>query len=194
MELIPLLTLKKHKIYTGPTANTITTNELLDQIKTDTPTYFYDHDGITKDKPNFCLYQKIGTKIQVWTDAAPRVLGDIVDTIMAGAQRITIRPLIWTETTIDHIQEITEQQLYIHQEQDTLSLPLPTADGIVLFDQTHHPQNNFKLESHLKTLALKTTVYIYDSNKNNYTYWQKLGITGILIDLEHYPEYLAHVR
>ena len=191
MDLIPLLTLNKRKIFTGPSKKTITTNELLHQIKNDTPTYFYDQDGITKDKPNLCIYQKIGTKIQVWTDAAPRVLGDIVDTIMAGAQRITIQPHIWTETTIENIQEITEQQVYIHQEHDTLTPQLPTADGIVLFT---NPQNNFKLESQIKTLATKTQIYIYDSNKNNYAYWQKLGITGILIDLENYPEYLTYAR
>ena len=194
MELIPLLTLKKNKIYPGTIPTTITTTDLLQQIKSDTPVYFLDLDGINDDKPNLCLFQKLGSKLQLWTDSGPRVLGDIVDTLMAGAQHITLRPHLWTNKTIENIQEITDQKLYIHTEtSDNTTFP-HTADGIVLIPQESDPQLSFKQESHLKTLALKTPIYLYDPHKNNYAYWQKLGITGILINLDQYPEYISHVR
>jgi hypothetical protein len=193
MELIPLVTIKKRKIYTGSTTDTLLEADLIDQIKSDIPVYFFDTDGINNDKPNLCTYQRIGTKLQIWADSGPRVLGDIVDTVMAGAQRITIRPSIWTLDTIEHIHEITEQQLYLHLENSTISQETP-IDGIVLLENQDHPQNNFKLESQLKTLATKTKIYVYDPDKNNYSYWQKHGITGILIPLDHYTEYLTNVR
>ena len=194
MELIPLLTLKKHKIYPEPTANSITQNELLQQLKSDTYIYLLDTDGVNNNKPNLCLYQKLGPKTKLWTDSGPRVLGDVVDTVMTGAQRITIRPHLWTPHTTENILEITEQKIYIlHENTDQNTSPL-TADGTIFIDQSQHLQNNFKLESHLKNLTLKTPVYIYDPNPKNFPYWQKLGTTGILIDLIHYPEYLAHVH
>ena len=194
MQLIPFITLKNHKIHPGPTSKTIPDTDLLNQIKTDTPIYFYDLDGITNDKPNLCLFQKLGTKISLWTDSGPRVLGDIVDTVMAGAHRITLRPPLWTLKTIENIQEITEQQLYIYQDTTNLTSPNTTADGLVFLNQSEKLKNHFKQESYLKTLSLKTPVYLYDPDKNNYSYWQKLGLTGILIDLEHYHEYLSHVH
>jgi hypothetical protein len=194
MELIPFITLYKNKIYPGPNTTSITDTELLYKLKSDTSAYFLDKDGVNKDKPNLCLFQKLGTKIQLWADSGPRVLGDIVDTVMTGAQRLTLRPNIWTSNNIENIQEITEQKIFINHSDIALKSPSITANGIVLLDNTPHIKNNFLHESHLKTLTLKTSVYIYDSDNNNYSYWQKLGITGILIDLESYSEYLTNVH
>ena len=194
MELIPLVSLKKYKIWPGNSQDPMAPNELVHNIKTDAPVYFLDRDGILNDKPNLCLYQKIGSKINLWVDSGPRELGDIVDTVMAGAQRITIRPSLWNHNNIENAQEITEQQLYIHQEEINTPLPISNSDGIVLFNNTSLFENNFKLESTLKTLSLKTSLYIYDSNWKTYPHWQKLGITGILIDLIQYPEYINHVH
>ena len=193
MELIPLVSLKKNKIWSGNAPEPITPNDLIQNIKTDSPVYFLDHDGILNDKPNLCLYQKIGSKITLWVDSGPRELGDIVDTVMAGAQRITIRPSLCTPNTFQNAQEITEQKLFIHHDEITSPLPFSNSDGIVLFNNSLF-KNNFKLESTLKTLSLKTPLYIYDSNWKNHSRWQKFGITGIIIDLIQYSEYINHVH
>jgi hypothetical protein len=194
MELIPLISLKKRKLWSGDSKASIYTNELIQNIKTDTPVYFLDQDGILNDKPNLCLYQKIGSKINLWIDSGPRELGDIVDIIMAGAQRITIRPSLWNSNNIENAKEITEQQIFIHHEEINKPLSLLNSDGIVLLNHTSIFKNNFKLESTLKTLSLKTNLYIYDSNWKTYLHWQKLGITGILIDFINYKEYINHVH
>ncbi|MBU1940232.1 MAG: hypothetical protein KKC68_00505, partial [Candidatus Thermoplasmatota archaeon] len=65
MELIPLIYIQKRKIHPGPTNRTCDTNDLFNQIKTDTPLYIYDLDGINNDKPNLCLLQKINQNITV---------------------------------------------------------------------------------------------------------------------------------
>ena len=194
MELIPLISLNKRKIWSGDSKASIYTNELIQNIKTDTPVYFLDQDGILNDKPNLCLYQKIGSKINLWIDSGPRELGDIVDIIMAGAQRITIRPSLWNPNNIENAKEITEQQIFIHQEEINKPLSLLNSDGIVLLNHTSILKNSFKLESTLKTLSLKTNLYIYDSNWKAYLHWQKLGITGILIDFINYKGYVSHVH
>ena len=85
-------------------------NEILEHVDKDVNIYVLDIDGIEKDKPNLCLYQDLSKSHVLWVDTGPRVLGDIVDVIMAGATNITIRNNLWRGLDVSSIKEITDRK------------------------------------------------------------------------------------
>ena len=191
MECIPLVRLRKRKIQTqGNQQDTL--NSFLEKKPTNTPIYFYDEDGIENDKPNLCLYQNLGKQYTLWVDAGPRILGDIVDLVLAGATQITIRKYLWKDLSISPIREITENPIYtfISYENDRSNPSfINETDGCVIFTSSTQIESDFKVYSNIKQLSAKTKIYIYDSNPQNNTLWQKLGITGVLIDFHQIKEY-----
>ncbi len=75
-----------------------------------------DLDGIEKDESNLDIYQKLSKKYQLWIDAAPRTLGDVVDVFMAGAKNITLRKTFYPQVNLESIREITENKIYANIE------------------------------------------------------------------------------
>ena len=193
MESIPLVRLRKRKIQTkGEQKDTL--NYFLEKRTTDTPVYFYDEDGIKNDTPNLCLYQKLGKQYNIWADAGPRTLGDVVDLVLAGATQITIRKNLWRDVNISAIREITENKIYtcLLYEKETFTIDpsfINETDGCVIFTSNTQIESDFKAYSTIKQLSAKTKIYLYDSNHQQSTLWQKLGITGLLIDFNHIKEF-----
>ena len=81
MELIPLIKLKKRKVIGF---NKSDLKDILKDIKDDEKIYILDFDGIERDKPNFCTFQRISGSYELWVDFGPRNLGDVVDAVMYG--------------------------------------------------------------------------------------------------------------
>ena len=90
----------------------ISLNGLLERVKDD-ELYVLDHDGIEKNKPNLCLYQKLSKNHELWIDAGPQTLGDVVDSVVAGATAITIRKKLWRDADIFGIKEVIENKIYV---------------------------------------------------------------------------------
>ena len=189
MEIIPLIYLKKRKIVTEKEENWLSIDEVLEQVSKDEKIYVLDIDGIDKNKPNLCLYPKLIENHKIWVDAGPRVLGDVVDSIMAGATNITVRRKIWPELDISSIKEITESEIYadidpkdqnIHSVKFSL---MNNVDGLVIFNNRNQMEGNFKYSSFLKNLSIKYKIYAYESNQKKISYWKTLGVTGLLVDL-----------
>jgi hypothetical protein len=187
MEIISLIHLKKRKIVLEDVSVSIT--QLKDMLEKDSALYVLDLDGIERNKPNLCLYQKLSQDYQLWIDAGPRELGDVVDAIMAGATNLTVRYEMWPHLNISNIKDISECGLYIYvdcnkkntQELD-LSL-LDNGDGLVSYLTNNQIERDFNYGSFLKNIGAKYNVYIYDANGKNISYWKKIGIAGLFIDI-----------
>ncbi len=195
MDIIPLIHLKKRKITIEQEERRLHFNEILEQVDKDVNIYVLDTDGIEKDKPNLCLYQKLSKSHALWVDTGPRVLGDIVDVIMAGATNITVRNNLWHNLDVSSIKEITENKIYAgvglinERDRNTEIFPFYDVDGLVVFDGKNQVERDFKYGSFLKNLCIKHEVYAYERNSKNINYWENLGATGLLVDISKIKEF-----
>jgi len=194
MEIIPLINLKKGKMVEPKYSETISLNELLEQFKDD-KLYILDHDGMEKNKPNLCLYQKLSKHHELWVDAGPQVLGDVVDSVIAGASSIIIRGNLWQDADISSIREISENKIYAevtlekYDNQGAITSLVHNVDGLVVFDKKNQIEGDFKSAERLKGICKRYETYAYGLKKKNASYWKKLGVTGLLIDIEKAEEF-----
>jgi len=71
--------------------------------------YIIDVDGYNRNNTNLDLYKKIGKNL--WIDSFPRRVEDVVDLIVVGAERITIKNM--EGENIKELKEICEKDIYI---------------------------------------------------------------------------------
>jgi hypothetical protein len=194
MEIIPLLHIKNKKIVKSNNDLSINIIELIKKYE-ENQIYILDHDGINKNKPNLCLLQKLSKKYNLWVDQGPKVFGDIVDSIIAGANKITIRTDL-IKNNISNFKEIIENKIY-------LTIPLPfiekinsnfistNIDGYVLFDYFNSIRD-FKYQDYLKNFLKTNVTYAYVKDMKYMTYLNKLNFKGFLIDIEQIMELKKH--
>ena len=198
MEIIPLIYLKKREILVEREGQRLSLNEMSEKVDKDEKLYILDIDGIEKDKPNLCLYPKLSENHKIWVDAGPRVLGDVVDSIMAGATNVTVRKKIWPEIDTSSIKEITENEIYAEISPKSQNMQiiefslLNNVDGLVVFNDKNQIETDFKCGSYLKNLCIKFKMYAYESNQKNFSYWKTLGVAGVLVDLDKIKEFRKH--
>jgi len=172
----------------------LTDDELKSLLKKDDFVYLYDVDGIEKDKPNLCIYQMISQFYKMWTDHGPRVLGDVVDSVMAGATNITLREKLWPKMHIPSVREITECNIFTEikiPHTEIQNIPISTSynvDGYVLIDNNIKIEKDFQVCSFLKNFCINNKLYVYESNLKNISYWKNLGVAGILVDIDKIKE------
>ena len=192
MEIIPLIKLKKRKIID---TNSSLTDNILEQIDEEQVIYILDIDGIEKDKPNLCTYQRLSKSHALWVDNGPRNLGDVVDAFMAGATRITIRKDLCLRLDIPNIREITENKIYINinlENQKTYiheDLFYHEADGLVNFNNREKIRLDFRYSDFLKQFITKNKIYSYESNSRNIFYWKNYGMDGLLVEIKKLQEF-----
>lgn len=193
METIPLVYVKNKRIQIEKDRKNISLDDVLENVTKDKDIYFLDVDGIEKNKPNLCTYQKIAEKRNIWVDAGPRVLGDVVDLLMAGANKITIRPHLFPIEEIPSIKDVTENMIYsvvdlLKDEENSFAFSqlFPSIDGLVFFSDRKKIEGDFKKEDLLKSLCTKYKVYVAETDEKNIPYWNKIGGSGVLLDLKTY--------
>lgn len=149
--------------------------------------YVLDLDGIERNNPNLELYQRLTEKCVLWIDNGPRHLGDIMDTIMAGATNITLWENLWPEMDIPSVFELTDDEVYIGIDSTIRQTPIVsylTKDiGIVVFNHINQTTDEFTSTSYLKDLAIKHKVYLYVPSLDTHAQWESRGVTGLIIDL-----------
>jgi len=179
MQTIPLIKLKDKKIIEEH-------KSLLDDLAEDSLIYIYDLDGIKKDKPDLCIYQKLSKKFNLWIDSGPRDLGDIVDIFLTGAVSVTIREKYCPQIDIAQIREISENKVYIFlsDKEDRL---IYDVDGLVIINEK---QDNFDFQATdlLKKYSRQKDVFIYEGDVSNLAYWSKSEIKGLLVDVNKWKE------
>jgi len=187
MDLIPLIYMKKREIYVEKTQSPITLKEFLKQVEGEKKIYIFDLDGIEKDKPNLCTYQRLSSSYDLWVDFGPRNLGDVVDATMAGATDITLRKNLCPQLYLSEIKEITENKIYENID-FAEGLSFGDADGLVNFNSREEIERDFKHSDFFKRMSLKNKIYSYETDLENRTYWERFGVEGLLVDINKLKE------
>jgi len=182
MEYVPLITIKNKKIQ-----NNISIEDIENKIKPEQNIYIFDIDGIEKDKPNLCTYQKISKTNRIWVDCGPRTFGDVVDALTAGAESITIRQEYFSKININSIKEITENKIYknITLEEDSFE-DCKNYDGLTLFIKQEDLEYDYQKNNALKQITQNFKLYLYDTSESNEKYWETKDIQMQLINIEEY--------
>jgi len=108
MQEILLIHMRRGKIVLDLSSKDI--RDILDRLQ-GSIIYVFDEDGIKRNHPNVSLYQRLTNIAELWVDAGPRTVGDIVDDVFSGAQRIVIRPDLWVELDLHTVVDLTENEL-----------------------------------------------------------------------------------
>jgi uncharacterized protein related to proFAR isomerase len=186
MEVTPLITMKKRKI--------LDSEELLEKISEEQMVYIYDLDGIERDKPNLCTFQRLSKTQDIWVDSGPRTLGDIVDAFLAGAKAITVRKVLFPKIDLSKVREISENKIFSSIDFDQ-KLDDHTArefDGLINFMGREKIDLDFRYSDQLKQSVNQNNVLTYDSNIDNLSYWRVFGIDKFLVDLDKFEEFKKH--
>jgi hypothetical protein len=186
MNIIPLLKMKKRKILSS-----ITEKDISNTMEDDEDLYILDYDGIEKDKPNLCTYQKYSGNYKLWVDYGPRNIGDVVDVFMSGVEKITIRSPLWHKVNISDIREISENKIFINLEYESEKKfsYISDIDGLVNFKSRETIESSFKYGDFLKNYALKNEIYSYENDSKNINYWNKFGVKNLLVDIDKYEDF-----
>jgi hypothetical protein len=192
MKIIPVITMQKRKMINLPPN---LAQEAIEKIDEDTPIYIIDNDGILNDKPNICTFQRLSKNYDIWVDNAPRTIGDIVDTFMAGATKIVIRNKYCRELKIEKIREITDNEIFTHLEIDDIQTIDPfnnfyqNSDGLINFNSKEKLEANFKYKDIIKQFIGQKPIFTIENKKEKLFFWKNLGITNYLTDIENYTEF-----
>jgi len=192
MELVPLIKTHKRQIVSD---TPLTEENILEKIGENGLLYVLDIDGIKKDKPNYCIYQKLSKSFDLWIDCGPRNLGDVVDAFMAGATRITIRREFCGQLNFNSIREITENKIYTHlnleseRKKNDDELFFQESDGLVTFNDKEKIELDYKYSSFLKYQSSKNKVFSYESDPFNISFWKNYNIDNLLVDMQLIKEF-----
>ena len=186
MNIIPLIKMKKRKILSS-----FSEKDIFNNLKEDQEIYILDFDGIEKDKPNLCTFQKYSGNYKLWVDFGPRDLGDVVDAFMSGVEKITVRPSLWPKLNFLDIREITENKIFINLEYESESKfrYISDIDGVVNFTSRETIESSFKYGDFLKNYTLKNDIYSYETDSKNINYWTKFSVKTLLVDIDKYEDF-----
>jgi len=185
MEVIPLIKMKDRKT---ADKKIVLSYDILKEFDENQIIYILDHDGIKKNKPNLCTFQKVSKNHYIWVDTGPRNIGDVVDAFMAGATAITIREELFKKLDVASIREITENSIYLNID---FEKPQYTHgfDGFTIFKEKEEIESSIDHVNLVKKLTLKNKIYSYETNPLNLSYWKKYNAAGLLVDVHKYQEF-----
>ena len=170
MRTIPLIYFQKRKIRAEEDGDLVSFNDVFEGVDKDEEIYVLDLDGIRMDKPNLCSYPKLSEHCKLWVDAGPRILGDVVDMVMAGATDITIRKSLCPKLDISSIREITESKIYTEVDPQTYRVQRSSfslssdVDGFVVSSDKDKFKRDFIYDDLVKNLCNKFNVYVIESD------------------------------
>jgi uncharacterized protein related to proFAR isomerase len=191
MEIIPLIKIKKRKIFDSPYSSF---EDALNIIEEEKLVYILDFDGIEKDKPNFCTYQRISSDYKLWVDYGPRNMGDVVDALITGADSLTLRKNLYPNIDISAIREISDNYIYINidiKKQDSFNIEnvFTESDGVVNFKSKDKIEYDIKFFDFLRQINSKNNLYVHELNNINKLFWKKFNVKGLLVDLHRLGEF-----
>jgi len=191
MDIIPCITLKNRNVINS----NISLDDLSKYIKEEEKLYILDLDGIEKDKPNLCTFQKISSSYELWIDCRPRTLGDVVDIFMTGATSVTLRKPLSFSLNISDIRDLSENKVYLKidyrdYKKDSSGFSfLKEYDGFVNFNNKEELERDFKYGEHLNKIKIKNKIYFFENDIRNLSYWERFGATGLMVDIIKLKEF-----
>jgi len=193
MDIIPLIHIYKRKIVNS-NYNDFENFKILLQKYKDEYIYIFDHDGINKNQPNLCIFQKLSKNHDLWVDSGPRVFGDIVDSIVAGASKITVRKNLVINADTLSINEILENEIYMNIDKKFFQssnndLIKKNVNGFVILNDEKTSNYDFKDNSDIRNIVNNNNSYAYLSSKEDIHYINKFDFKGLLVDIEKISEF-----
>lgn len=196
MDVIPILHLKQPVLMKGNELTSI--REKMDAHSLSS-LYIIDEMGIHRNHPQVDFYQKISKIYEIWVDAGPRDVGDIVDIVFAGAKNIVLRPSTWVEPDVRTIRDITEHQLFCHydidlsqrERVDSRQIPIYDFDGKVVFVHGNWDKRRFSTEEAIKRLGQEVHSFIYAPRLKDKMFWKSFGFGGMFVNLDYFDEGLV---
>jgi len=190
MNIVPLVHVKKGRLHDGLDGGPLTVDEVFARVQKDAMLYVLDADGIDHDNPGLELYQQLTEHCVLWVDDGPRRIDDVMDTIMAGATNLTIRPDRWPEVNIDEIFDLTDGEVFYAvmlglTHQAPWGVLAPPGAGIIAFTDQIQPQDDFTTASYLKDLGMKQKLFLYTSHPVTPAGWEEQTLAGLVVDLKH---------
>ena len=88
MEIIPLIYVNNDNVLDSKGLRVRDWNKFMEHMNN---VYVFDIGGMKRNKPSLELYQRIGEYAALWVDASPRRFEDVMDVVVAGAEKVTIR-------------------------------------------------------------------------------------------------------
>lgn len=80
--------------------------------------YVIDLDGFRKNSPNLDLYKKVDCEL--WIDSYPRYTEDVMDLVIVGAEKITIRNM--DDEKLQEIKEMCEKDIFLLYDDVNLAI------------------------------------------------------------------------
>jgi len=191
MQKIPVIYFKKNKIKTSQDSKEISLEDLVEKYSNQKQLYIFDYDGIEKNRPNLCSYPKLSKNFDIWVDSKPEELGDIVDYVLSGGYKIIIRKNQIEKNNIDHIKDITENEIYAGlnlSEIKNLDLEIPDLDkfdGFIIFNTKDEIEKDYHIREKFNKIVTNKDIYIYEPKGKYKVYWNGKKIKGLLVDLEY---------
>jgi len=191
MEIIPCVTLKNYK----KKNYSIFSESIPKYIKEGEKLYILDLDGIEKNKPSLCFYQKFSSIYDLWIDCGPRNIGDVVDIFMTGATGVTIRRTLSSSLNITDIRDISENKVYLNIDGSDFknfksdSSFLKDFDGFVNFKNKEEIEQDIEFDNYKNEIQMLNKIYFYENNANNKSFWEGLGAKGLLVDIDKLKEF-----
>lgn len=194
MEIINYIYLRKGKIYLSNACEyPVEINKFISDYDKDNNLYILDYDGITKNKPNVNIYQRLSSFSDLWIDGGPRSTGDVIDFVMAGANKITIRKDLSDSIDITHLRELSEGKFYLAIKESLLKeyvnlLNISMFDGVIVLLNEKRRDIDFISASYLKNFASNNDVYLFNSEFRPKSHWEKIGISGLFSQMSQKME------
>ena len=152
-----------------------------------TELYILDELGIKKNEPCVDAYQALASRYDLWVDAGPRNIDDIVDDLFTGANRIVIRPQMWVEQDIKEIHHLTENEIYLHMHTHELQnfdhSKYQKPYGIIYEVSSTNPLS-LTDKNRIKTMYQMQPFYCYNPNIKDKEFFENLDIPGIMIPFD----------
>jgi hypothetical protein len=192
MNIVPLISIKKGQLCDGNNGTAFSLDDVFARMEKDTILYVLDYDGINHRNPNLELYQKLTEHCDLWIDNGPRRIDDVMDTIMAGATNLSVRPDLWPDMNLSDVLELTDDEVYLSLDppyHESLRSFYPNITGVVVFNQETQQDTDFITTSYLKDRTKTMKTYLYTAPPTAMKYWEEQGITGILVDLNRKEGY-----
>ena len=173
MDIIPLLYVRDNQLIGGDSIS----DKKVEHV------YLMDLDGWFANQPNLELYQKLSYSSSLWIDSAPRRFEDVMDVVVAGAERITIREDTYRDDTKQIFDEIEIEKFIGISLSDSMNQPSEPWDGIVIYIPN---QPNLQEEEQISLFASKFNVWLLlkENNFINIKWAEENGIKGIILPLE----------
>jgi len=162
--------------------------------------YLLDISGIEKNRPTLSLHQYTHRWFDTIVDAGCHHIGDVVDSILAGANIVVIRPDLWEEPDFRSIRDISQTHIYIwydplKKNNENTKSPLLTSepDGIIFYADHLEAPLSFDIREKLKTMISihgTKNVFVFDSLKKHEKEWNQYGMNTLIVDKKKIEESL----